>query len=120
MLSGSQRPLGPRKITLLISLALMILVGFSYFHPNESSIPNVKDPEPVSPIITDNNYQGLKQDDPRLISYIRSLMRPPSTEPYHLSSPNRKHFTAMEQSKFVGNLYGPGKRESCFFVESGV
>ncbi|XP_068245097.1 protein Star-like [Palaemon carinicauda] len=69
--------------------------------------------------VTMGNYQGLDQEDPALIHFIRVLMRPPSTKPYNLRSPGKKYFTMGYISKYVGNLFGPGKRKG-FFVEVGA
>ncbi|XP_066957776.1 protein Star-like [Macrobrachium rosenbergii] len=117
---GSQRSLVSRRTLVIVSLGLLVLLVFSYYHGSDNDIPDTRNPGPAYEKITDKNYQGLWQENPRLITYIRSLLRPPSTEPYQLSNPKRKHFTAMEQSKFVGDLYGPGKREGHLFVEVGA
>ncbi|XP_066957636.1 protein Star-like isoform X2 [Macrobrachium rosenbergii] len=116
---GSQRSLVSRRTLVIFSLGLLVLLVFFCLQGNENYVPNIRDPEPAAEKITDNNYQGLWQENPKLVTYIRSLLRPPSTEDYQLSNPKRKHFTFMEQSKFVGDLYGPGKREG-FFVEVGA
>ncbi|XP_064110773.1 uncharacterized protein LOC135218405 isoform X2 [Macrobrachium nipponense] len=115
---GSQRSLMPRRTVLMVSLGMLVFLAFFYLHSSDNYTPNIRDPEPAPEIITDDNYQGLWQGNPKLINYIRSLFRPPSTEAYQLSNPKRKHFTFMEQSKFVGDLYGPGKVSLCKMVQS--
>ncbi|XP_068201593.1 protein Star-like [Palaemon carinicauda] len=69
--------------------------------------------------VTMGNYQGLDQEDPGLIHFIRVLMRPPSTKPYNLRNPDKKYFTAGPISKYIGDLFGPGERKG-FFVEVGA
>ncbi|XP_068246101.1 protein Star-like [Palaemon carinicauda] len=122
MFPGSQNPRVLRRTVLAASVGVIFFLVILYLPDDEGYVarfPGFRDPDPASARVTEDNYKGLGQEDPELINYIRFHIRPPSTKPYLLSNPNRKHFTFMEQSKFVGNLYGPGKREG-FFVEVGA
>ncbi|KAG7156876.1 Star-like 16 [Homarus americanus] len=77
-----------------------------------------KAPQPER-VLTDATYQGAAQDDPALVTYVRHLMKPPSTLPYNLTHPEKQHFSQYRQTQHADATYFHGKREG-FFVEVGA
>ena len=65
------------------------------------------------------NMHTMKQDDPRLVEYIRRFwIRKPSTRPRKLSSPSTTDFSQYGQSYLVDDLLK--RRKNGFFVELGA
>ncbi|KAG7156877.1 hypothetical protein Hamer_G024123 [Homarus americanus] len=77
-----------------------------------------KAPQPER-VLTDATYQGAAQDDPALVTYVRHLMKPPSTLRYNLTHPEKQHFSQYRQTQHADATYFHGKREG-FFVEVGA
>ncbi|KAK7077529.1 hypothetical protein SK128_012523 [Halocaridina rubra] len=103
----------------LVFVCLNLILFYALIaYPSSENLP--KSPNPILLSETKPVYEaGRDQNDPELLSYIKSLLMPPSGKPYSLKNPKRKHFTAFEQSTFVGDLYGPAQREG-FFLEVGA
>ncbi|KAK2154062.1 hypothetical protein LSH36_278g06043 [Paralvinella palmiformis] len=65
------------------------------------------------------NMHKLKQDDPRLVEYIRRFwVRKPTTRPRKLSSPSTTDFSQYGQSYLVDDLLK--RRKNGFFLEVGA
>ena len=62
--------------------------------------------------------QETNEFDPKLIKFVRSLIRKPSKErKLNLNQPNRKDFSQIGQSKWVDKVLE--ERRNGFFIEAG-
>ena len=62
--------------------------------------------------------QETDEFDPKLIEFVRSLIRKPSKErKLNLTQPKRKDFSQIGQSKWVDKVLG--ERRNGFFIEAG-
>ncbi|KAK3874888.1 hypothetical protein Pcinc_020230 [Petrolisthes cinctipes] len=50
------------------------------------------------------SVEGLEQDDPKLITYIRQRLVPPSIQPYKLKNPGKQDYSQYRQHKFLNNI----------------
>ncbi|KAK4304744.1 hypothetical protein Pmani_023320 [Petrolisthes manimaculis] len=64
------------------------------------------------------SVEGLEQDDPKLITYIRQRLVPPSIEPYKLNNPRKKDSSQFSQPKVLNKITHDMKQG--FFVELGA
>ncbi|KAK3893671.1 hypothetical protein Pcinc_002524 [Petrolisthes cinctipes] len=64
------------------------------------------------------SVEGLEQDDPKLITYIRQRLVPPSIQPYKLKNPGKQDYSQYRQHKFLNNIIHDMKHG--FFVEVGA
>lgn len=107
-----------RSLTLIILCAILLVVLIHHIMMGPATLRgDIFARENIANF--EANMHNLKQDDPRLVEYIRRFwIRRPSTRPRKLSSPSTTDFSQYGQSYLVDDLLK--RRKNGFFVECGA
>ncbi|XP_063585250.1 protein Star-like [Penaeus indicus] len=115
--------LSGKTLTALLLLAGLLALGVVHTDSGREIREAPESPQTtnVAPVIIENpndrDFEGVVDDDPELISYIRQLkLHPPSThEKYHLQDPQKIDYSRYMQSAKIDKILK--NMTSGFFVE---